>query len=71
MTFVNHTRTATAGWADRLGAYAATLREASRRRAVYRRTLAELRALSERDLADLGIHSAMIPQIAHEAAYGK
>ena len=38
---------------------------------VYRTTLAELEALTERDLADLGIARVMIKDIALEAAYGK
>ncbi|MDP5217837.1 DUF1127 domain-containing protein [Ruegeria sp. 2205SS24-7] len=36
---------------------------------LYRRTLSELSALSDRDLADLGIHRSMIRQIAMEASY--
>lgn len=38
---------------------------------VYRRTLNELRELSTRELADLGINPSMIHSIAMEAAYGK
>ena len=38
---------------------------------VYRDTLAELRSLSDRDLADLGIAPSNISFVAHEAAYGK
>jgi uncharacterized protein YjiS (DUF1127 family) len=40
-------------------------------RRVYLRTVAELNALTDRELADLGIARAVIPEIAHEAAYGK
>ena len=40
-------------------------------RGVFKQTLSELRQLSNRDLADLGIHRAMITRVAHEAAYGK
>ena len=36
---------------------------------VYRQTLSELQALSQRELSDLGIHRSMIRSIAHEAAY--
>ncbi|WP_372573744.1 DUF1127 domain-containing protein [Ruegeria jejuensis] len=36
---------------------------------VYRRTLSELSALSDRELADLGMHRGMIRSIAMEAAY--
>ncbi|MGB3407358.1 MAG: DUF1127 domain-containing protein [Jannaschia sp.] len=38
---------------------------------VYRRTFDELSALSNRDLADLGLSRSMIRGIALEAAYGK
>ncbi len=44
--------------------------EAAAQRKVYRTTLAELEALSTRDLADLGITRASIKSVAYEAAYG-
>ena len=37
---------------------------------VYRRTVAELSALSDRDLSDLGLGRASIRAVALEAAYG-
>ena len=37
---------------------------------VYRKTFAELSDLSDRDLADLGIHRSSLRAIANEAAYG-
>jgi uncharacterized protein YjiS (DUF1127 family) len=46
-------------------------REALERRRVYRRTLRELRALSRRDLDDLGICPEMITRLALEAAHGR
>ena len=46
---------------------AAATRRTKRR--VYRQTFAELASLSNRDLADLGIHRAEIKRIAYEAAY--
>lgn len=49
----------------------ASLHAAHARRAIYRRTLAELRALSDRDLADMGINRFDIEDLAYEAAYGK
>lgn len=54
-----------------LSALVATAREALARRKVYRQTLRELKALSERELGDLGIHRSMLTRIALEAAYGK
>lgn len=38
---------------------------------IYRTTLNELRALTGRDLADLGIHQSQIRAIALDAAYGQ
>ncbi|GIT90624.1 hypothetical protein JANAI62_10790 [Jannaschia pagri] len=37
---------------------------------LYRKTYNELSALSNRDLADLGLSRAMIASVAFEAAYG-
>lgn len=36
---------------------------------VYRQTLRELEALSDRDLSDLGLSRSMIRRVAYEAAY--
>ncbi|WP_071674512.1 DUF1127 domain-containing protein [Nioella nitratireducens] len=44
------------------------LEQRAARRAVYNRTVYELQALSNRDLADLGFHRSEIPQIARQAA---
>ena len=44
------------------------LSERAARRAAYRRTVAELQALSDRDLADFGYHRSEIPRIARDAA---
>ncbi|MBL3673962.1 DUF1127 domain-containing protein [Paracoccus sp. KCTC 42845] len=40
------------------------------RRVIYRQTARELNALTNRDLADLGISRAMITRLAYEAAWG-
>lgn len=45
---------------------AAATRRTKRR--VYRETLRELRAMSPRDMADLGIHHCEVKRIAYEAA---
>lgn len=60
-----------AGIADRLGEIMRRIRERMEKRRKYRQTVDELRALSSRELNDLGIHESMIERIAHEAAYGK
>jgi uncharacterized protein YjiS (DUF1127 family) len=40
------------------------------RRALYRRTLAELSALGNRELNDMGLSRASLRAVAHEAVYG-
>ncbi|WBU65731.1 DUF1127 domain-containing protein [Paracoccus aerodenitrificans] len=47
------------------------VQEARARRAIYRQTVNELSALSNRELNDLGISRSMITRIATEAAWGK
>ncbi len=71
MADLNATRIAPLGLGDRIVSALVSIKEAARRRAVYRQTLRELNALSTRDLNDLGIHKSMIGRIAREAAYGK
>ena len=71
MAYVNSTRIAHNGFADRLNTLVASMKTALQRRRVYAQTVRELNGLSERELADLGIHAAMITAIAKEAAYGK
>jgi uncharacterized protein YjiS (DUF1127 family) len=52
----------------RIGGLIASARRMLRRRKIYRETVAELNALSTRELADLGIPRSMITRIALEAA---
>lgn len=49
----------------------AELKENRARWALYSRTIAELEALSNRDLADIGIGRSDIERIAQEHAFGK
>ncbi|MEZ5686065.1 MAG: DUF1127 domain-containing protein [Paracoccaceae bacterium] len=67
MALVHDIRIAETG----LGALFAGLTEALARRKVYRQTLRDLKALSNRQLADMGLHRSMITRVAQEAAYGK
>ncbi|RGP36655.1 DUF1127 domain-containing protein [Pseudotabrizicola alkalilacus] len=71
MAYVNSSRAASYGIADRAAAIVKTIRVALERRRVFKLTVRELQALSNRELADLGIHRAMITRVANEAAYGK
>ncbi|UWQ19323.1 DUF1127 domain-containing protein [Jannaschia sp. M317] len=69
-TYGNSTATTTSLRA-RLAARLDTARENLAKWRLYRETLAELSALSNRDLSDLGLHRSMIKSLAIEAAYGK
>ena len=71
MAYVNSTRDASLGLADRAVAFVKSFRVALERRRVFKQTVRELQALSNRELADLGINRAMITRVASEAAYGK
>ncbi len=76
MALLNATLSGTPGLSSptvftRVQAVLVTLKQAARRRAVYRRTVRELNALTEREMTDLGIHPSMITDVAREAAYGK
>ena len=57
--------------ADRIRSLVQQFREARAKRAIYVRTVTELRALSDHDLDDLGISRISIEDIAYEHAYGK
>ena len=72
MAAVAHTHNAAAplGFAGRLSAAIQHMQENRAHRVIYRQTVCELNALTNRDLADLGISRAMISRLAHEAAWG-
>jgi uncharacterized protein YjiS (DUF1127 family) len=71
MAYVNSSRTVNISMADRFGSISKSVKLALRRRALFSQTVRELNALSDRELADLGIHASMIKDIAKQAAYGK
>lgn len=55
----------------RFGGILDVIKSGLQRRALYRQTVAELNALSARELGDLGLTRMAIRNVAHEAAYGK
>ncbi|WP_149588851.1 DUF1127 domain-containing protein [Tabrizicola flagellatus] len=71
MAYVNSTPLARKGLADRLAVLRDIVLTAIAQRRTYARTVAELNALTDRELSDLGISRISIPEIAREAAYGK
>ena len=70
MAYVNTNRAVKSSVADRFSGLFAGLSAMLQRRRVYDQTIRELRALSDRELADLGMHRSALTEIAHEAAYG-
>lgn len=70
MAYVNTTRVARKGLLDRLSVLKTGVLAAIAQRRVYGRTVAELNALTDRELSDLGIARMSIREIAHQAAYG-
>jgi uncharacterized protein YjiS (DUF1127 family) len=71
MAYVNTTQSARSGLMARLAFLKDGVATALQQRRTYARTVAELNALTDRELNDLGISRLSIPEIAHEAAYGK
>lgn len=68
MAYASTMSTAEAGLSARLTQVLAHLAERRRQNAAYRQTLAELSAMSDRDLADIGLRRGMIDDVAREAA---
>lgn len=70
MAYVNNSRAADLLLPLGLGGVFKSVKVALERRAVFARTIRELNALSDRELADLGISRVSIRDVAAEAAYG-
>lgn len=70
MAYVNSARATAPSIFETLLHPMGALRLAVQRRRVYAQTVAELNSLSDRDLADLGLHRSLIRAVAKEAAYG-
>jgi uncharacterized protein YjiS (DUF1127 family) len=70
MAYITTTRAPSASFFARLVALKSALTSMLNQRQIYLTTLRELNALSDRDLADLGLHRALIRDIAYQAAYG-
>ena len=65
----NQSTTVQSGLSARFDALMIDLRARLARRKVYRQTVNELSALSDRELADLGLNRSEIRRIAYQAAY--
>lgn len=71
MTYVNNSRTASLGLADRFATLVATVKANAAKRRIYVQTVRELNILTDRELTDLGISRLSIEDVARMAAYGK
>lgn len=69
MAYVNEALSSQLNLVQRFEEFRAQVADTMAKRKVYRTTVNELSALSNRDLADLGIHRSMIKRLALEAAY--
>lgn len=69
MAFYTDTHSANVPLMQRITEALHTWTAKSGKRAAYRRTLREMSQLSNRELADLGIHRSEIKRIAYEAVY--
>jgi uncharacterized protein YjiS (DUF1127 family) len=69
MTMMTETRTAAVAHSGLFSRIVAGLTERYNQYAAYRKCVAELSALSDRELRDLGLHRSMIRSLAHEEAY--
>lgn len=69
MAYATDTRNFGASLSERITGLRASLSDRYTKYKVYRATLSELGALSERDLSDLGLHRSAIRSIAQDAAY--
>jgi len=68
MAFITDSRAATVTIADRFATLTSRFADAYTQRKLYNTTFNELNALSNAELADLGIHRSNIRAIALEAA---
>ncbi len=71
MAYVNSHRAEGTTVTQWVGDVLARWNDARERRALYLRTVEELSAMSDRDLADINLSRVQIEDIAREAAYGK
>lgn len=71
MAYASDVRASGLTLSQRIAGIRAAIADRLAKRAVYLTTLRELAQLTDRDLADLGIHRSAIKGIAADAAYGR
>jgi uncharacterized protein YjiS (DUF1127 family) len=70
MAYVNNSRAAEFGLRARLSGFVESLVARYAQYRLYRQTFDELNRLTDRELADLGLHRTMLSTVAAQAAYG-
>jgi uncharacterized protein YjiS (DUF1127 family) len=71
MVYANDILAARNTRSNSIAALVADLRKAWANRRSYNRTVSELQGLSDRELADLGLHHSQIQTVARESVYGQ
>jgi uncharacterized protein YjiS (DUF1127 family) len=69
MAFLTNIAAPSSAFQSGLNSVVSALKEKLARRRLYRATFIELAGLSDRDLADLGMHRSMIKRLAWQAAH--
>lgn len=69
MAFASTDQSAVQGSNDRLATVVSDLLERFRKARLYRKTLNELSALPNAQLADMGLHRSMLKRVAYQAVY--
>ncbi len=71
MAFITSHQSAPASLFDRVSAAVASFKQARRDQRMFRKTLVELRGLSDRELNDLGLSRCNLYEIAQQSVYKK
>lgn len=70
MAYASDNRASTFAFGDRISALIAAFSDARAKRKVFNQTLRELNALTNKELADIGLTRSMITTVALDAAEG-
>jgi len=71
MAFITSHQSAPAPFFDRVSAAISSFRQARRDQRMFRKTLVELRGLSDRELNDLGLSRSNLIEVARDSVYNK
>lgn len=71
MAFVTSHQSSPAAFFDRVSAAMSSFKQARLDQRMFRKTLAELRSLSDRELQDLGLSRSNLFEVAQQSVYKK